>query len=91
MADDTKDYLIECCADWLPETKKINAPLTLAQARNPHLTQTPGFQFKQWKFCPWCGVRRDKAIRDFRELESARVKGERSGSLKLLAVKSRTA
>lgn len=67
---ETKDYEIECCEDWLPETKKINAPLFLAQARNPRLTLTSEFQFKPWKFCPWCGVRRDKAIREFRELES---------------------
>jgi hypothetical protein len=45
-------------AEWEPETAKINAPITLAQARNPHLTSTPGFQFVAWKFCPWCGTSR---------------------------------
>ena len=44
-----------CCADWGPETHKINAPITLAQARNPHLTATPAFAFKAWAYCPWCG------------------------------------
>lgn len=63
---ETKDYKIACCADWLPETKKINAPLFLAQARNPRLTQTPEFQFKQWKFCSWCGLMRDVVVRDAR-------------------------
>jgi hypothetical protein len=44
-----------CCSDWEPETRKLNGPLVLAQARNPYLTNTPAFQFKQWVFCPWCG------------------------------------
>lgn len=48
----------DCCVDWKPECAKLNAPLSLAQARNPHLTATPEFQFKPWLFCPWCGTRR---------------------------------
>ncbi len=43
------------CADYARESDKLNAPLILAQARNPHLTQTPEFAFKRWAFCPWCG------------------------------------
>jgi hypothetical protein len=39
------------CADWKPETDKLNAPLFLAQARNP----ATKFDFKPWRFCPWCG------------------------------------
>lgn len=45
------------CSDWEPESNRINGPIILAQARNPHLTQTPEFQFKRWAFCPWCGNR----------------------------------
>lgn len=52
---ETKDCKVECCADWTPEVKKINAPIFLAQAR----TQTQDFRFKPWKFCPWCGANRD--------------------------------
>lgn len=48
----------ECCVDWKLETEKLNAPITLAQARNPYLTNTPEFQFKPWRFCPWCGRNR---------------------------------
>lgn len=43
------------CPDFELEVSKINAPLTLAQARNPSLTAHPSFQFKAWDFCPWCG------------------------------------
>lgn len=47
-----------CCAAWLPQTEKINGPIVLAQARNPHLTQSEAFAFKAWEFCPWCGASR---------------------------------
>jgi hypothetical protein len=49
---------LECCVDWKPQTEKLNAPIVLAQARNPYLTNTPAFQFKPWQFCPWCGRNR---------------------------------
>ena len=62
--------------DRLPETQKINAPLMLAQARNPHLTATPEFQFKLWKFCPWCGLIREVFVRDMRmKMSEADSKG----------------
>ncbi len=51
------------CEQWEPETAKLNAPLMLAQARNPHLTQTPEFAFKAWEFCPWCGGKSRAALR----------------------------
>jgi hypothetical protein len=59
---------MNCCSDWEPEVKKINAPIFLAQARNPQLT--PDFQFKPWKFCPWCGRNRAELER---ELEAKTV------------------
>ena len=43
------------CAEWEPCVAKINAPILLAQARNPHLTNTPEFQFVAFRYCPWCG------------------------------------
>lgn len=46
---------MNCCDDYEPESKKLNGPIILAQARNPHLTSTPEFAFKHWVFCPWCG------------------------------------
>lgn len=48
----------ECCADWKRGIEKLNGPILLAQARNPHLTATPEFQFKPFSFCPWCGQRK---------------------------------
>ena len=54
---------VNCCVDWEPETKKLNAPLILAQARNPHLTATPELEFKPWFFCPWCGCNRKEVER----------------------------
>lgn len=42
------------CDEWEPGVEKINGPLLLAQARNPHLTNTPEFQFNPFRYCPWC-------------------------------------
>ena len=51
-----RDGDAECsCEEWQPGIKKIDAPIALAQARNPSLTYTPEFQFVPFKFCPWCG------------------------------------
>lgn len=57
---------MNCCTDWEPQTKKLNAPITLAQARNPYLTATEGFQFKPWAFCPWCGQHRETFEREMK-------------------------
>lgn len=54
---------MNCCDDWEPQAKKLNAPILLAQARNPHLTATSEFQFKPWVFCPWCGRNRAETER----------------------------
>jgi hypothetical protein len=43
------------CDEWEPGTRKLNEPLFLAQARNPHLTGTPEFAFTPFRYCPWCG------------------------------------
>ena len=45
---------LECiwCSDWKPNIEKVNAPLMLAAARNPHHKQYDG---KPFRFCPWCG------------------------------------
>lgn len=50
------DRLTCTCLDWAVGVDKINAPILLAQARNPRLMDTPAFTFVPWKFCPWCGV-----------------------------------
>jgi hypothetical protein len=52
----------ECCEDWKRQADKVNAPILLAQGRNPHLTATKDFKFKAWRFCPWCGAGRGAVI-----------------------------
>lgn len=52
------------CDEWDPALEKINGPLITAQARNPHLTQTPEFHFLPFRFCPWCGNRARTASPD---------------------------
>jgi hypothetical protein len=43
----------ECsCADWLENLPKVNAPIMLQAARNPHHGGYTGMPFR---FCPWCG------------------------------------
>lgn len=80
-----------CCDYWTPETDRINGPILLAQARNPHLTRTPAFAFKEWTYCPWCGSSRRVAA-DAEEANypatiasvlspSGRYKGEKGGRL----------
>jgi hypothetical protein len=48
-------YEGECCEDWLPQIEKVNAPIILANARNPEYPQYDG---KPFVYCPWCGRKR---------------------------------
>lgn len=66
---------MNCCVDWEPETAKLNGPITLAQARNPHLTATPAFQFKEWLFCPWCGRNR-KEFEQYATMKAAELQSK---------------
>lgn len=40
------------CADWEPQTEKINGPIILQQIRAGHAID---YGFKAWLYCPWCG------------------------------------
>lgn len=71
---------LECCVDWEPETRRLNAPLVLAQAWNPHLTSTPEFQFKTWTYCPWCGRNRKEFI-EYATQKAAELFHKRTGML----------
>jgi hypothetical protein len=43
---------MECfCDDWKENIDKVNAPILLQQARNPHHK----FTAKVFGYCPWCG------------------------------------
>jgi hypothetical protein len=59
--------LVCTCDEWEPGIEKINGPLLLAQARNPHLTQTEAFHFIPFRYCPWCGNRSRLAARQAEE------------------------
>lgn len=41
------------CPDFKENVPILNAPFTLAAARNPETYR--GYTGKQFKFCPWCG------------------------------------
>jgi hypothetical protein len=60
-----RDTPVCSCDEWEPGVAKINAPIMLAQARNPQLTQTEEFRFNVFRFCPWCSkpVRTNAASR----------------------------
>lgn len=45
---------LEChCPDWAPNIAKVNAPLQLMHARNPH--QGNMYRGLSFRYCPWCG------------------------------------
>lgn len=46
----------ECCADWKPQTEKINGPIVFQQMRGGYRLG-PDY-FKHWEVCPWCGKSR---------------------------------
>lgn len=43
-----------CCADWAPGIKAVNDPITLQTARSG----VQAYNFKPFRFCPWCGQNR---------------------------------
>jgi hypothetical protein len=44
---------LECtCSDWQPNIAKVNAPLMMMHARNPH--QGNMYRGVPFRYCPWC-------------------------------------
>lgn len=41
------------CKDWEDNIKKVDAPLLMANARNPGSCNYEG---KSFIYCPWCGT-----------------------------------
>lgn len=41
------------CDEWAPNIEKVNAPLMLMHARNPH--QGNMYRGVPFRYCPWCG------------------------------------
>lgn len=56
MKPQTKD----CCLEWKPNLEKINGYIIHHFAR----TGEDNYSGKPFKYCPWCGKKRDENFND---------------------------
>ena len=47
--------VLDCCADWQPQTELVNGPIIMQTLRSGGAYQYPGIPFR---YCPWCGKKR---------------------------------
>ena len=45
----------ECCADWIVNIQKVEAPMIFQSVRSGGRYQYDGVKFR---YCPWCGKKR---------------------------------